>query len=55
MFGGYGSGGDSSDLRIATVSRDSVVSVSIALDSANAWLVCLLALYTHAVFCLLAK
>ena len=36
MFGGYGPGGRSSDLRIATVSRDSVVSVSIALNSTNA-------------------
>ena len=55
IFGGYGPGGESSDLRIATVSRDSVVSVSIALNSTNALLVCLLALYTHVVFCLLAK
>ena len=41
MFGGYGPGGHSSDLRIATVSRDSVVSVSIALNSTNALLVCI--------------
>ena len=45
-FGGAGPGGYSSDLRIATVSRDSVVSVSIALDSANALLVGLLAIYS---------
>ena len=53
MFGGHGPGGRSSDLRIATVSRDSVVSVSRVLDSANALLVCLLDIYI--VFCLLAK
>ena len=39
MFGGTGPGGRSSDLRIATVTRDSVVSMSIALDSAHAFLV----------------
>ena len=32
MLGGYGPEGDSGGLRVATVSRDSVVSMSIALD-----------------------
>ena len=46
MFGGHGLGGGSSDLRIATVSRDSVVSMSITLDSSNALHVCSLAIYS---------
>ena len=46
MFGGHGARDYSSDLRIATVSRDSVVSVSIALNSTDALLVCLLATYS---------
>ena len=46
VFGGVGLGGRSSDLRIATVSRDRVVSVSIAQDLGNVLLVCLLAIYS---------
>ena len=44
MFGGLGPRGQySSDVRIATISRDSVVSESIVVDSAHALLFCLLA------------